>query len=156
MKKVILAGLLTVGMAVSASANDTKVATSFSRSSGAQVDTYHNIGLGSSRLILGLTAGVPSTSEKDRGLLLLGKVGLTFDTDLPILQNFELTADFQKGQLGNISLAKNVSISRKYLTKLTDNIEVGIDVKMFNINFDEKQILIFSEVGPVLSLNAKL
>ncbi len=156
MKKVILAGLLTVGLATSASAYDTRLSTAITGSTGATVQTYHNVGLGASQLILGAQMGIPATSDTDSGLSFSGTVGLTVDTDLPVLSNFEITTDFGKTELGDAWFGNNLMISKKYYAKLTDKVEIGISATLLSVDFSGKNVSILSTVTPVIALNVKI
>jgi hypothetical protein len=156
MKKVVLAGLLTVGLAASASAYDTRVVTGINNTDGASIQTYHNIGLGSSQLILGMKTGIPSTSDKDRGLSLSGNIGLTVDTDLPVLSNFEISADFGKDETGDLWVGKNLMIVKKYTVKLADKIDIGLSATLLNVDFDGETVTVLGTVAPVIAMNVKI
>jgi len=155
MKKAVLAGILSVGIAASVSAYDTKVVTGITNTNGASIESYHNIGLGSHQLILGFNSGLPTESDKG-GLSLSGNLGLTFDTDLPVLGDFELSADFSKSATGNISIAQKLSVKKKYLVKLTDKVELGLDVNVISLDFANKQVNVLSTVAPVVAMTIKI
>jgi len=155
MKKAVLAGILSVGIAASVSAYDTKVVTGITNTNGAKVETYHNVGLGSHQLILGFNTGFPTESDKG-GLAFSGNIGLTFDTDLPILGDFELSADFSKTATDNVKIAQALSIKKKYLVKLTDKVELGLDVNLISLDFANKQVNILSTVAPVVAMTIKI
>ena len=156
MNKVILAGLLSLGLAVGTSAADTRIVTAFTGTTGSAAQTYHNIGLGSSQLILGATFGVPTNTDKDNGFYALGHFGLTFDTDLPLLSNFEVTTDFSKGETGELVIGQTLTVSKKYFTKLADKIEVGIGADLLRLNFADEALYIVPNISPVIAFNAKI
>ncbi len=156
MNKVVLAGLLTMGLAVGTSAGDTRVVTSFTNTAGATAQTYHNIGLGSSQLILGATFGVPTNSDKDNGLYALGNFGLTFNTDLPVLTNFEVTTDFSKAGTGSLVIGKTLTVSKKYYAKLADKVEVGIGADLLKLDFEREALFIVPNIAPVVAFNVKI
>lgn len=155
MKKVVLAGLLTVGLAASASAYDGRVVTGITNTSGAYIKTYHNVGLGSSQLILGAKLGVPASSDKTRGLSFSGNVGLTVDSDLPVLSNFEINTDFGKSELGDVWVGQTLTLSKTCYAKLSDKVEIGISAALLSVDFSGKTVSVLSTVAPVIAVTTK-
>lgn len=159
MKKVVLAGFLSLGLAASASAYDVRVSTALTGSTGATApffETYHNVGLGGSQLILGAQLGIPATFDKDRGVSFKGNIGLTVDTDLPVLSNFEITTDFGQSELGNVFVGQNLMIRKKYYAKLSDKVEIGISATLLSVDFHNQNVSILSTVIPVIAMTAKI
>jgi len=158
MKKVVLASLLTAGLAVSTSAYDTKVVTTLLGGTGANIQTYHNVGLGSSQLILGATASFPFSSDMPLSNY-SGIVGMTFDTDLPVLGNFELITDVANDSVGNLKMAQSLSVTKKYYAKLTDKLELGISANLFKYTFEPNNLGtlgVLTAVNPVVALTVKI
>ncbi len=168
MKKALLAGLLTAGLAVSTSAYDTKVVTGFNGNDGANINTYHNVGLGSSQLILGVNASTLSfDGDAKPAAVFSGTVGLTFATDIPVLDNFELKtsiaqtkaaadSDGKGGGEGIFQIGQTWTLSKKYYAKLTDKIEVGINADLLQVSFGQENIQILPQVNPVFAMTVKI
>ncbi|NBV41189.1 hypothetical protein EBR96_00235 [bacterium] len=162
MKKVILSALLGLGLATSVSAYDAKTLVSLPGTSqttgGAEVRTYHNVGLGNTQLVLGLGASVPLNNETSRALGLAGQVGLTFATDLPVLNDFEVVASFENtsGGLGVLHIAKSVKINKNFVYRLNDKLQLGATVTLADIRVDDRTLNIFSSVTPVVGFTVSL
>ena len=156
MKKLLLAGILAAGLATSTAAYDTKAITGLNSTDGYETLTYHNVGLGSTKLVLGVEAATTISGDNKRGLALAGVTGLSFDTELPLLGDFDLLTYFGKGATSEFWIGQSLEVRKHFLYKLTDKLELGLSATVLSLDISNQVLYIHPVITPVVSMTVKI